>query len=123
MNTENSKPLQWIRLELVPLPNFESEYPTMLLWWNSDEGILQGENVEFIKHKLDAAIQQGSITLVSQGSIEITNPYQKPSELAAVLGQYFWVVPQPVAQPDFQSNQLDSEDNNSSTTDMPTILQ
>lgn len=123
MTTQKNQPLKWIRLELVPLPQFEPDYTRMLLWWNPDEGLLQGECVDFIKQKLDAAIQQGSISLISQGSIEITNPYQKPSELAAVLGQYFWVIPEPVEKPDFLINQVDSEDNSSLSDEPPIVLQ
>ncbi|WP_029408003.1 hypothetical protein [Thiomicrorhabdus sp. Milos-T2] len=110
MTEETKSPLQWIRLELIPLPHCESDYKNMLLWWNPTESLLQGENVELIKQKLDEAMEKGSIMLVSQGSIEITNPYQKPSELAAILGQYFWVIPEPVEAPNLEDNALADND-------------
>lgn len=120
MTAETKKPLQWIRLELVPLPHCESDFSKMLLWWNPEAAILQGKNVEIVEQKLDEAMQQGSIKLVSQGYIEITNPYQKPSELAAVLGQFFWVIPEPVEAPNLEENPI--TDNGVSSTDDPKIV-
>ncbi|WP_373019088.1 hypothetical protein [Thiomicrorhabdus sp.] len=98
MTTEHA-PLDWIQLELLPLPEFEQEFKPLLLWWNPEEGRLLGENVDLVLQLIDRAIQDKFVKSVSSGSFEVTDPLKKPSELAAVLAQYFWVVPQPVKSP------------------------
>jgi len=108
MKTDTAIPLEWIRLELIPLPNYTSRYKSMILWWNPEKGSLEGE-VSVVMDIVSAAIEQGSISIVPTGSMEITQPLHKPSELAAILGQYFWVIPEPVVKPFEFSSELDSK--------------
>lgn len=96
MSSDDNAPLEWIQLELIPLANFENEFSTMLLWWNPVEGILEGAKPELLAI-IDKAMHAGSIESQQGASIEITDPLKKTTELAAILAQYFWVVPQPVS--------------------------
>ena len=98
MKPHTPTPLDWIRIELIPLPNYASRFNSMIFWWNPEKGSLEGE-VAVIMDIVNAAKEKGSISIVPTGSIEITRPLHKPSELAAILGQYFWVVPEPVDKP------------------------
>lgn len=107
MKPDTSTPLEWIRLELIPLPNYVSQFKPAILWWNPEKGILEGE-IAVVMDIVDSAVEQGSISIVPAGSMEITQPLHKPSELAAILGQYFWIIPEPVARPFGLSNELDS---------------
>lgn len=103
-------PLEWIRLELIPLPNYVSQFKPMMLWWNPGAGTLEGE-VAVVTDIVNTAIEQGSICLEPTGSIEITEPLHKPSELAAILGQYFWVIPEPVEKPFELSTNAETKSN------------
>lgn len=94
---ESSKPLDWIRLELLPLPG--STQQPLLLYWNPTAGVLQGEGSEQVLQWVDQALQQGYLSSPASSHFEITNPLYKPSELAAILAQHFWVIPQPVEAP------------------------
>jgi len=107
MKPDRSIPLEWIRLELIPLPNYVSQFDPMILWWNPEKGILEGE-IAVVTDIVNAAIEQGSISIMPLGSMEITQPLHKPSELAAIIGQYFWIIPEPVKRPFELSNELDS---------------
>lgn len=91
------KPLEWIRLELLPLP--ESELDAMLLYWNPLTGVLQGEGSEMVLDWITQALKQGNVSSPTLSQFEITDPLRKPSELAAILAQHFWVLPQPVEAP------------------------
>ena len=108
MKLHNPTPLEWIRLELIPLPNYASRFKPMIFWWNPEKGCLEGE-IDVVMNIIQAAIEKGSISIVPTGSIEITQPLHKPSELAAILGQYFWVIPEPVEKP-FESESKNSSD-------------
>ncbi|MEA1990060.1 MAG: hypothetical protein U9N57_12755 [Pseudomonadota bacterium] len=108
MKSDTEISLEWIRLELIPLPNYASKFKPMILWWNPEEGRLEGE-IAVVLGIVNAAIEQGSISIVPTGSMEITQPLHKPSELAAILGQYFWVIPEPVAKPFELSFELDAK--------------
>lgn len=55
----SSIPLQWIRLELIPLVSHETEFSEMLLWWNPDAGVLQGESVEVVLQLIQEALKSG----------------------------------------------------------------
>lgn len=100
-------PLDWIKLELMPLPGATGR-EAKVLWWNPEARIIEGEGHEEVLALAEAASQAGSLQTGSGGSVEITDPLHQPSELAAVLAQYYWVIPQPVAAPGEQA-ELDSE--------------
>ncbi len=89
-------PLEWIKLELLPLPGAQ-DYQALVLWWNPQERVLEGEGKEVILDLVTSALDKGSLQTGSGAHIEVTDPLHKPSELAAVLAQYYWVIPQPVA--------------------------
>lgn len=94
-------PLEWIKLELLPLAA-ATGHQAKILWWNPEQRLLEGEGHQEVLALVEAARTQGSLQTGS-GAIEITDPLHQPTELAAVLAQYYWVVPQPVAK----SGQLD----------------
>ncbi|MDG6774038.1 hypothetical protein QCB45_06820 [Thiomicrorhabdus sp. ZW0627] len=98
MTTEHA-PLHWIQLELLPLPVFEEEFNALMLWWNPEEGVLLGEGSEFVLQLIDEASQAHALCSSSGGHFEVTDPLRKASELAAILAQYYWVIPQPVESP------------------------
>ncbi|WP_178863148.1 hypothetical protein [Thiomicrorhabdus cannonii] len=95
----SSTPLQWIRLELIPLVSHQTEFSEMLLWWNPEAGVLQGESAELVLRLIDEALEKGVLQGAMLNHFEITDPLHKPSELAAILAQYFWVIPEPVEAP------------------------
>lgn len=100
-------PLDWIKLELMPLPGATGR-EAKVLWWNPEARIIEGEGREEVLALAKAATQAGSLQTGSGGSVEITDPLHQPSELAAVLAQFYWVIPQPVAAPG-EGVELDSE--------------
>lgn len=87
----------WIRLELIPLP--DSPLQARLVYWNPDTSELLGDGVDDILAMVAQAQQAGHLSNRHLSHFEITQPLQKPSELAAILAQHFWVVPEPVEQP------------------------
>lgn len=91
-------PLDWIKLELMPLPGATGR-EAKVLWWNPQARIVEGEGCDEVLALAEAAAQAGSLETGSGGLVEITDPLHQPSELAAVLAQYYWVIPQPVAAP------------------------
>lgn len=92
-----NKPLQWIQLELIPLPHISDE-PRLLLWWHPDNRELRGDGKEKVLAIVEQALTAGQVE--NAGSVyEVTDPLGKPSELAVVLAKTYWVVPQPVAYP------------------------
>lgn len=99
--------LEWIRLELLPLP--ESEWTEKLLYWNPTTQELLGEGAEAVLEMVDKALQDGGISGAHLTQFEITNPLSQPSELAAILVQHFWVIPQPVKLPGLV---VDGDENN-----------
>jgi hypothetical protein len=106
----SSTPLQWIRLELIPLVSHEAEFSEMLLWWNPDAGVLQGESVEVVLQLIHEALEKRVLQGALLNHFEITDPLHKPSELAAILAQYFWVIPQPVEAPGLSTSETASAD-------------
>ena len=98
MKSNETISLSWIRIELIPLPNMDEAYPQTVFWWNPELGLLEGE-VALVERLINEALCNGVVSMQSSGMIEITNPYQKPTELAAILGQFYWVIPQPVSKP------------------------
>ncbi|WP_130536934.1 hypothetical protein [Thiomicrorhabdus indica] len=99
----DNKPFDWIQLELVPLPHCQNEFETLLVWWNPDQRQIVGEKAELVKSFIHQAMEKGASG--PNESVELNDPLSKPTELAAILGQYFWVIPQPVREP---GNDLDS---------------
>ncbi|MDX1795448.1 MAG: hypothetical protein R3219_01880 [Hydrogenovibrio sp.] len=97
-----ASPLEWIRLECVPLP--DAEVDACVVYWNPTSRDIQGQRAEFIRSLAEAALKDGYIKTPTLSHFEITDPLAKPSELAAVLGQYFWVIPQPVEGPGPEEN-------------------
>lgn len=98
-------PLQWIRLELIPLALHDNDFSEMLLWWNPETGVLQGESVEVVLRLVDEALAKRVLHGALLNHFEITDPLHKPSELAAILAQYFWVIPEPVEAPGLLTSQ------------------
>lgn len=82
----------WLFIELQPLPL--SEYEASFVFWNPDEGLLAGEGKDLVLEIVGEVLNKGLPQEMPY--IEITDPLKKPTELAAILGQYFWVIPQPV---------------------------
>lgn len=103
---QNSEPFHWIQLELLPLPHCQDEFSKLLLWWNPEERKIIGDNAQVVLDMIHKAEDKGSSG--PGESVELNDPLSKPTELAAILGQYFWVVPQPVKTPGEVSN-TDSE--------------
>lgn len=91
-------PLDWIKLELMPLPGAQ-EHEAKVLWWNPEARILEGDGHEEVLALADAASKAGHLQTGSGSVIEISDPLHQPSELAAVLAQFYWVIPEPVAAP------------------------
>ncbi|BBP46529.1 hypothetical protein THMIRHAS_19020 [Thiosulfatimonas sediminis] len=90
-------PLQWIQLELIPLPHLSDE-PRLLLWWNPENRELRGDGTEKIMAMVDLALADGKVE--NAGSVyEITDPLGVPSQLAVILAKVYWVVPEPVRAP------------------------
>jgi len=100
-----SQPYHWIRLELVPLPGLD-KHAKKILYWNPDAAKLVGEGAEEILEMILATQQKGFVTGASISHFEITAPLSKPSELAAILTQHYWIVPEPVAEPMTESRFL-----------------
>lgn len=98
----STTPLEWIRLELMPLPGAQ-DWPSLELWWNPETRSMEGEGCERILTLAQAALDKGSLQSGNGSHIEITDPLHQPSELAAVLAQYYWVIPQPVSAPGEQA--------------------
>jgi hypothetical protein len=90
-------PLEWIRLELHPLPGTDHEQK--VVFWNPDTQELVGKGAETVADLAAQAKTDGHIQSPSLNHMEMTDPLSKPSELAAVLAQHYWVIPEPVAQP------------------------
>lgn len=90
-------PLAWIQLELVPLPHCQDQYQKMVVWWNLDEKTIAGDHAPLVIRLINEALEKGSSG--PNESVEINDPLSTPTELAAILGKYFWVIPQPVEQP------------------------
>lgn len=93
-----SKPYHWIRLELVPLPGLD-QHTKKVLYWNPDAAELIGEGSEEILKMIQSFQKKGFVNGSTLSHFEITSPLNKPSELAAILTQHYWIVPEPVAEP------------------------
>lgn len=100
----------WIRLELIPLPALEERYSSLLLWWNPDQRLLLGEGHEQILKLVDQAMQDKALRGSQLNHFEITDPLNKPSELAAILAQHFWVIPEPVAEAGVEETETPRDD-------------
>ncbi|WP_044411768.1 hypothetical protein [Thiomicrospira microaerophila] len=92
----SSQPFEWIRLELLPIAGQDGLSPK-IIWWNPEQRILEGEGAQDVQELAESAKQKGSLQTGSGGHIEITDPLHQPTELAAVLAQFYWVIPQPVS--------------------------
>lgn len=88
----------WIRIECLPLPH--SDWPVRILYWNPVTETLRGDGVAEILELVDQAVEQGFVSGSTFSHFEVIHPLQKPSELAAVLGQHYWLIPQAVAAPE-----------------------
>ncbi|MDX1346701.1 MAG: hypothetical protein R3189_00475 [Thiomicrorhabdus chilensis] len=108
--TTEPQPLHWIQLELIPLPSSELKFPELLLWWNPDEKRLEGQGAESILQLIDDAMALKRINDSRFNHVELTDPLAKPSELAAILAQYFWVIPQPVKSPGLPDSEFSDKD-------------
>lgn len=107
-----SEPFHWIQLELLPLPHAQEAFSKLLVWWNPDDREIVGESAEVVLKMIEEAKHKGASG--PHESVELSDPLGKPTELAAILGQYFWVIPQPVRSPgeyvapDEQDSELDA---------------
>lgn len=108
----SSKPFEWIHLELIPLPDQAEHYLPCEVWWNPNSGEIIGEQADFIVGVINQQLSLGSVSN-SNGTIEISEPFTKPTELASILGQYYWVIPVPVEAP-YQTNKNINSDTQSS---------
>ncbi len=105
-NQSSNKPFDWIHLELIPLPD-QSDYGECVVWWNPETGKILGDQAEWISRLINEQWKQGSVTN-SNGTVELSDPFKKPTELASILGLYFWVIPMPVSAP-YQKFQASSD--------------
>lgn len=97
MTSESTTPLEWIRLECVPLPNSKRE--GFVVYWNPSTREIWGDQADWVLEQVRLAMNAGHIKGATLSHFEISDPLTKPSELAAILAQEFWVIPQPVATP------------------------
>lgn len=95
MSSDKNTPLEWICLQLIPLEGKDITDPdSVTVWWNPDKQKLAGDNKEVVEALVEQAMTGG--IEMAQGAVEITEPLGKPSQLAAILAQKYWVVPTPV---------------------------
>jgi len=99
-------PLEWIRLELHPLPG--TDHTQKCLFWNPETQEVLGEGAQTVIDLAQAAMSQGHLKSPSLNHMEMTAPLSKPSELAAVLAQHYWVIPEPVAEPQLSTGPSDT---------------
>lgn len=92
----SAQAFEWIRLELLPIAGQDQLSPK-IVWWNPEARAIEGEGAQEILDIVQAAHQKGSLQTGSGGHIELTDPLHQPTELAAVLAQFYWVIPQPVS--------------------------
>lgn len=92
----SAQPFEWIRLELLPIAGQDQLAP-LVVWWNPDQRLIEGQGAQQVHELAEAAKQKGSLQTGSGGHIEIMDPLHQPTELAAVLAQFYWVIPQPVS--------------------------
>lgn len=97
MSVQMNPPLEWIRMECIPLP--DSPYQEMVVFWNPNTQEVIGDFADLVLKIVDQAMLDGHLKGNSLSHFEITDPLSKPSELAAVLAQFFWVIPEPVESP------------------------
>ncbi|MBD3822260.1 MAG: hypothetical protein IE914_08395 [Thiotrichales bacterium] len=88
----------WIRLECIPLP--DSGFDPCIVFWNPTEQKILGDAAEQILKWIREAEEQGFISTPTLSHFEIVSPLTQPSELAAILAQYYWVIPVPVESPE-----------------------
>ncbi len=96
----DKKPLEWIRLELVPLPHYEDRLDKVIVFWNPDTGELKGQSAQALKSFIDESAGVGSITTAKGEVIEFDNPYTNTAAFSTILSQRYWVSPQPVEVPE-----------------------
>lgn len=94
------KPLAWIRMGLVPLPQFENEIPETVVFWNIENGDLQGPGVDWVVPLIEEAKKKGSLTSSKGEVIQIDEPLKSSTQLSMILSQRYWVSPQPVEAPE-----------------------
>ena len=104
----SAEPFLWIQLELLPLPHCQDEYSRIVVWWNPDERLIVGDDSARVMKIIQEAQSKGSSG--PNESVELNDPLGKPTELAAILGKYFWVVPQPVREPGVYQLMEDSQE-------------
>ena len=116
-DSESPQPFDWIHLELIPLPDKTEQYEKCVVWWNPGTGEILGDHANLIIGLVKDQLIKGSVKN-SMGTIEFSDPFAKPSELASVLGQYFWVVPVPVADAYEEITPAPSESQNPSSNEL-----
>lgn len=105
---KGAEPFLWIQLELLPLPHSQDSYSRIVVWWNPDERVIVGDDSEIVIKIIEEAKLKGASG--PNESVELSDPLGKPTELAAILGKYFWVVPQPVREPGVYQSMEDSQE-------------
>lgn len=98
MSLATSNSIVWIYIDLLPLPDKVATMPELHIWWSPDVGEVRGEHADEIIELIDSHLSLGSVTN-SHGTFEIVDPYKKSTELACILGQFYWVLPVPVKAP------------------------
>lgn len=62
--------------------------------WDSDAGTVTGPDAEEVKRFLDSAVKSGFASLYPEpSSCEVSDPYRRPEEFAAVMGYLFHLPP------------------------------
>jgi len=102
----DKKPLEWIRMQLSPLPHLESELDTVVVFWNPETGEVRGEGAEIVKSLVDTYSEKGSITTSKGEVIQLDDPYRNTAALSTILSQQYWVSPQPVEAPEEPSTKV-----------------
>ncbi len=97
---DDKKPLEWIRLQLTPLPHLENELETIVVFWNPDTGAIEGEAAAQVKALVDDYARQGSLTTSKGEVVQLDDPYRNTTAFSIILSQRYWISPQPVEAPE-----------------------
>jgi len=94
------KPLEWIRMQLYPLPHLENKLDVIVVFWNPETGEMRGEGAQIVKSLVDSYAEKGAITTSKGEIIQLDDPYRNTAALSAILSQQYWISPQPVEAPE-----------------------
>jgi hypothetical protein len=94
------KQLEWIRMQLTPLPHLEGELQTIIVFWNLDTGEVRGEEAAQVLNLVKEYARQGSIKTSKGEVIQLDDPLRNTVAFSTILSQRYWVSPQPVEIPE-----------------------